>query len=89
MNNSLEVLSESLSLKIEVLKEIQEYNDKQTEAFSGQKPDMESFDEAIDEKGRLIERIEELDNGFELLYENVSETLKQNKAQYASQIREI
>lgn len=89
MENSLELLSESLSMKIEVLKDIQEYNDKQTVAFGAEKPDIEGFDEAIEEKGRLIERLEELDNGFEILYEKISELLKQNKDQYATQIREI
>lgn len=89
MGNSLDVLSESLSLKINVLKEIQEYNDRQTEAFSGNTPDIETFDEAIEEKGRLIERLEELDNGFEILYEKIASVLKQNKDQYASKIREI
>lgn len=89
MDNSLEVLSESLSMKIEVLKDIQEYNDKQTIAFSAEKNDMEGFDAAIEEKGRLIERLEELDNGFEILYAKISELLKQNKEQYAVQIKEI
>ena len=89
MNNSLEVLSESLSLKIKVLQDIASYNKKQTEAFSKDDVDMESFDEAIEEKGQLIERLEELDNGFEILYEKIAELLKQNKNQYAAQIREI
>jgi len=89
MDNSLAVLSESLSLKIDVLKRIQEYNERQKEAFSVDEPDMNSFDEAIEEKGRLIERLEELDNGFEILYENIGALLKQDKAKYAVQIREI
>lgn len=89
MNNSLEVLSESLSLKIKVLQDIASYNKKQTEAFSKEEVDMESFDDAIEEKGQLIERLEELDNGFEILYGNISELLKQNKDQYANKIQEI
>lgn len=89
MDNSLAVLSESLSLKIEVLKSIQEYNERQKEAFSIDEPDIDSFDEAIEEKGRLIERLEELDNGFEILYENISTLLRQDRTKYALQIREI
>lgn len=89
MDNSLAVLSESLSLKIDVLKSIQEYNEKQKEAFSIDKPDMDSFDEAIEEKGRLIDRLEELDNGFEILYENIAALLKEDRAKYAVQIKEI
>lgn len=89
MENSLDVLSESLDLKIEVLKEIQEYNDRQAEAFSGEEPDMDSFDEAIEEKGRLIERLEKLDEGFELLYARLAEQLKDNRDKYAVQIRQL
>lgn len=89
MDNSLAVLSESLSLKIDVLKSIQEYNEKQKEAFSIDKPDMDSFDEAIEEKGRLIDRLEELDNGFEILYEKIAALLKEDRAKYAVQIKEI
>ena len=62
MDNSLAVLSESLDLKIDVLKSIQRFNDVQAKAFQEDEADMESFDDAIEEKGRLIERLEELDN---------------------------
>lgn len=89
MDNSLAVLSESLDLKIDVLKSIQRFNDVQAKAFQEDEADMESFDDAIEEKGRLIERLEELDNGFEVLYGNISELLKRDKEKYSDQIREI
>lgn len=89
MDNSLEVLSESLDMKIQVLKEIEEYNKKQTEAFSKDEPDMDSFDEAIEEKGILIEKLEKLDEGFEIMYEKVSVLLSKDRARYADKIREL
>lgn len=89
MNNSLDILSESLDDKIKLLKEIQEYNKKQEKAFSNSEPDMDSFDEAINEKGELIERLEKLDEGFETLYERVSGELNRNRSQYADQIRNL
>ena len=89
MNNSLDILSESLDDKIKLLKEIQEYNKKQEQAFSNSEPDMDSFDEAINEKGELIERLEKLDEGFETLYERVSGELNRNRSQYADQIRNL
>ncbi len=76
MSNSLDILSESLDDKIKLLKEIQEYNKKQELAFSEGEPDINSFDSAIEEKGVLIERLEKLDEGFESLYERVSDELK-------------
>ena len=55
MNNYLNVLEASLRKKLNVLDEIQAYNDKQYESFSTEEVDMDSFDGAIEEKGRLIE----------------------------------
>lgn len=89
MDNSLDVLSESLDMKIQVLKDIEEYNMKQTEAFNKEEPDMDSFDAAIEEKGKLIERLEKLDEGFEIMYEKVSDILSNNKDRYADKIREL
>ncbi|MCR5799397.1 MAG: flagellar export chaperone FlgN [Lachnospiraceae bacterium] len=89
MENSLNILAESLDMKIEVLKEIQAYNDKQEKAFSEEHPDMDSFDEAIEEKGRLIEKLEKLDEGFETLYAEVSEQLNKDRSKYAVQIRQL
>lgn len=89
MNNSLGILAESLDLKIELLKEIDEYNRRQEEAFSKDNPDMESFDDAIEEKGRLIERLEKLDEGFESLYQSLKEELDNNREKYSTQIRDL
>lgn len=87
MNSSLDVLSESLDLKIEVLKEIEEYNKKQQAAFEKGNPDIESFDKAIDEKAGLIERLEKLDEGFEALYSKLSDEIKNNREKYADKIK--
>lgn len=89
MNNSLDILSESLDDKIKLLEEIQEYNKKQELAFSEGEPDIDSFDSAIEEKGVLIERLEKLDEGFEALYERVSDELKKNRTKYADRIKEL
>jgi len=87
MENQLNVLSESLDKKLEVLHEIQEYNIRQEKVFTAEKVDMDSFDEAVAEKERLIVMLEKLDDGFETLYHKLAEQLRDNKAQYADQIR--
>ena len=89
MNNSLSVLEASLRKKLVVLDEIQVYNDKQYECFSAEEVDMEGFDAAIEEKGRLIEELTKLDEGFETLYANISKQLEQDKAKYAPQIKTL
>ena len=87
MENQLTILAESLDAKIKVLTEIQEYNQRQEQAFTSGQVKLEDFDEAVEEKGRLIERLNQLDEGFEILYARLAEQLKDNREQYADQIR--
>ncbi len=87
MGNYLEILEKSLRKKLLVLDKIQEYNEKQYESFSSDDVDMAGFDAAIEEKGKLIEELTKLDEGFETLYVGIAEQLKSNKDKYASQIK--
>lgn len=86
MTNYLTLLEESLQKKQKVLEEIQLYNRKQQEIFQADKVDLDSFDAAVEEKGRLIEKLELLDKGFETMYQKVSQELTENRNHYAEQI---
>ena len=86
MESQLTILSESLDKKLQVLKEIQEYNKKQEQAFLSETVQLEDFDAAIEEKGRLIERLSKLDEGFEVVYGRLAEELKDNREKYKAQI---
>lgn len=89
MENSLSILTESLDSKQELLKRIQEYNRRQEKIFSGETADLEAFDAALEEKGKLIDEINRLDAGFETLYQRLSGELKANRQRYAAQIKEL
>lgn len=89
MENYLRILEESLVKKSKVLDEIAVYNEEQEKIFSGEKADLNLFDEYIDKKDELIEKLSKLDEGFDILYANVSKQLQENKAQYADQIRRL
>lgn len=89
MENQLNVLAESLDKKIQVLTEIQEYNKKQEAAFKNGQADIETFDEAVEEKGLLIEKLTRLDDGFEMMYNRLAEQLEGNREKYAAQIKEM
>lgn len=86
MNNSLAILAQGLDKKIEVLKKIQAYNDAQEQSFLNGEADLDTFDQAIEEKDQLIEELLRLDDGFEAMYANLARELEANKAQYAPQI---
>lgn len=87
--NYLTLLEESLRRKLQVMDEIQKYNLRQQEIFQADNVDLERFDEYVEEKGRLIEQLTALDNGFEKLYANVAEELRGNREQYAKQIKTL
>ncbi|MCI9188788.1 MAG: flagellar protein FliT [Lachnospiraceae bacterium] len=85
--NYLALLEESLRKKLQVMAEIQDYNLRQQRIFQSNEVNLDKFDEYVDEKGKLIDRLTALDNGFEKLYANVAEELSGNREQYAAQIK--
>ena len=87
--NYLTLLEESLKRKLQVMAEVQAYNLRQQEIFQDEEAQIEKFDEYVAEKEVLIEKLNSLDNGFERLYEKVAEELKENREQYAAQIRRL
>ena len=89
MENQLTILSESLDKKLEVLRKIQDYNKRQEEIFSAENVDMSLFDDAVEEKQRLIDEVVRLDEGFEIMYEKLAKELEGNRERYAAQIREL
>ena len=89
MENQLTILAESLEKKRQVLVQIQEYNKRQEMIFSEESVNMDDFDAAVEEKGRLIEALTKLDVGFEILYEKLAEQLRDNRQKYAEEIRDI
>lgn len=87
MGSQLSILQESLAAKRQVLLEIQEYNRKQEEVFTAEEVDMSLFDEALEEKERLIQKLTQLDDGFEVMYQKLAKELEGNREKYAGQIR--
>lgn len=87
--NYLVILEESLRRKLQVLEDIQTYNQRQQEIFQADNVDLDQFDSYVDEKGVLIERLNSLDNGFERLYANVAQELSGNREKYGDQIKRL
>lgn len=89
INNYLNILEDSLKKKIEVLKQISEINDAQTEVLKGESADLEAFDQMMEEKDQYIDELTKLDEGFESLYDNVKQELIGNRQKYADQIKRL
>lgn len=86
MNNKLTILIDSLDKKIDVLKRIQAYNEVQEKSFLETTPNLDSFDQAIEQKDALIEELILLDEGFDALFAEVKEQLAGNRDQYRAEI---
>ena len=86
-STGLDILEDSLLKKIEVMKKIEDENEKQKELLKN--PDVvdeEAFDKILDVKGELIDELLKLDDGFQSLYDRVKSDLEANKDQYRDQI---
>lgn len=89
MADQLTVLSGNLDDKIAVLECIRDYNINQREMLSCEDFEPSDFDDALDEKENLIQKLQALDDGFDALYKGVAEQVQGNEELYAEQIKEI
>ncbi|MDD3413801.1 MAG: flagellar protein FliT [Lachnospiraceae bacterium] len=85
-NNYILILIESLQKKIKVLDEIIVKNTEQTSLVSKKDLDLEKFDKNVDEKEKLIEELNLLDQGFEAVYDRIKEEFISNKNLYKKEI---
>ena len=89
IENYLKILEESLQKKIAVLDEISAYNEEQKELLSEEVISMEAVDANMQKKDALVQKILDLDDGFETLYDRVREQLMGNTALYKLQIKRL
>ena len=85
----LDILEESLKKKIEVLDAIILKNEEQKKILEAEEFDPEEFDQNTEEKGKLIDRLNLLDSGFEKVFERVKEELESNKEAHRDQIHRL
>ena len=87
MDTYLDMLQDSLKKKLEILNGIMQYQREETDMLKSESMDMEAFDQNINDKVALAEKIDSLDDGFEQVYDRIREELISNKKKYAVQIR--
>lgn len=83
----INIMLQSLEKKIEVLERIIKLNQKQRSGLENPDLTTEEFDETVEAKSKAIEQLEQLDTGFEKLFENMKQELNGNKEIYGKQIR--
>lgn len=84
--NYLQIMIESLEKKREILFVIHDICDKQEKMLAESTLDKDLFNDTMEEKGELIKKLDQLDEGFEKTYELVRQEVSENTKQYAEQI---
>lgn len=85
--NYLQIMTESLEKKLEVLDKVYELNKRQLAASSKRPFDTEAYDAIMDEKGELIDELNRLDDGFTSTYELVREEVQRNPDKYREKVQ--
>ena len=87
--NYLQIMSESLIMKTEILDNLIVLNDEQERIASADTFDDAAFRANVDSKAELIERLEKLDDGFNSLFARVKEQLEADREAYRDDIAKM
>ena len=81
------VLIQSLEKKKEILDNINEKNKEQKILFTDEGSDPDRLEENMQEKSGLVDQLNELDEGFQQIYNRVKSVLQSDKESYKEEIR--
>ena len=85
----IDIMLQSLEKKEVVLDRIIEANVRQEAVLKNPEGDPEEFDETVETKGTLIEQLEQLDSGFQKLFDHMKEELDGQRENYTKQIEQM
>ena len=85
----LQILADSLKQKSDLLDRLVLESNRQAECVKAEKVDWTAFDESVEEKGRLIEELEKLDQGFDTVYDRIKEGLEEGREKYKNEILQM
>ena len=83
----IDILAESLVKKNHILDEIRKLNQEQKQILSDENLTQEMFEKTLDKKAALIDELNQMDEGFQQLYEKVRPEIQEHMEHYADKIR--
>lgn len=89
MDKYLVILIDSLLKKTKYLDEIGENLQKQEQALASKEFSLETVGELMEQKSEIIEKMNQLDDGFTSLYERVAPELKRDPTDYTDKVRQM
>ncbi len=88
-HNYIDILKDSLKSKSVLLDELIIANDEQKLIADNEMFDYDSFDEVIEKKEVLINKLNAIDDGFVSVYNRVKDMLSEDRDRYAADIEEL
>lgn len=85
----LQIMIECLEKKIDVLDKVLELDKRQLSVALEKPFDLERYDKTMEEKAKLIEELEKLDDGFTSTYERVRDEVQANPQMYSDKVRRM
>ena len=80
------MMTDSLQKKKDILTDLYEQTKEQENLLSDGKMDVDRFEALIEEKGRGIDELNSLDNGFDSLFKKLGQELTVNRGAYEKEI---
>ena len=85
----LTILESSLDKKIEILDSVEKLNVDQEKIISASSFDEVTFGHIVEQKAQLIDQLNAMDDGFQLIYDKVKSELAGDKDRYSEDIKRI
>lgn len=85
----IQLLIDSLGKKQEILDELMQITSRQQTIIDSEGFEEDEFLQTINLKEELIKSLDELDRGFEMVYDRIREELNDNRKDYISQITSL
>ncbi len=85
----LRVMQDVLTRKKKVLTDIYAATKEQEDALRQEEIDEKKFNAAIEKKTALIEQLNEMDDGFDKLYDRIASEIREKGAEHADTVRRL
>lgn len=85
-NNYVQMMIDSLQMKIRILQQLVKLNEEQAAIASTPQFDEDAFKENAEKKEELINNLDNLDGGFQSVFDRIKIDLTENRQEYLSEI---
>ena len=85
----LTILESSLDRKLGILDSLEKLNIEQEAVLGAASFDEEAFGNIVGQKAELVDQLNAMDEGFQLVYDNVKAELDKNREGYSAEIKSL